>query len=522
MWLILSLLTVWLVLIFPGHPRDFAASSLLRFPVELPVVVLLLAWLNHRVVTRWLCVLIMMLLGTLLLLRLADIGSYLAFNRRFSPLLELHLLADGWNLASTSIGAMEAGLVVVLMLIVLVALSYLLVRCLKKISATTTRSRTVLMSVSLASLLGATLALLAEKYLDYHTPVEARILPEFVQRIDRVHQSIVDQRQFQVELLRDNVLDNTPPGFRRLAGLDVIVLFVESYGRGYVDAERFREAARTRLQSVEQTITESGLAARSGWLTSPIRGGRSWLAHATFQSGLEIDNQARFDRLITTDRASLSSLFSQAGWRSVGLMPAIQFSWPEGSWYGFEDLRDSRQLGYAGERFGYATMPDQYTLSHFEHTVRRADQRPSMTTMALVSTHAPWTPIPQKIDWDSIGDGSVFDGSLRSGEPVSWKYRDKVQGMYAKALDYTLDVIGEFAARYAKDALIIIVGDHQPPPVINGWGKSGDVPIHIIARDPQLLDLLPAEFWTPGMLPDQTVGSQRMSTIRHTLSTVFE
>ena len=74
--------------------------------------------------------------------------------------------------------------------------------------------------------------------------------------------------------------------------------------------------------------------------------------------------------------------------------------------------------------------------------------------------------------------------------------------MYAQSFDYTLDVLGEYAARYADDALIIVVGDHQPPPIINGWGNSADVPIHIISRDKALLERLPDSDWSDGMLPD--------------------
>ena len=91
------------------------------------MLILLLIAFNQRI-GRWLCILLVFAIGLLLLLRLADLGTYLAFNRRFSPLLELHLVADGWNLASTATGPVEAGFIVVIALIFLLALAALLYR----------------------------------------------------------------------------------------------------------------------------------------------------------------------------------------------------------------------------------------------------------------------------------------------------------------------------------------------------------------------------------------------------------
>ena len=496
-------------------------GALARFPLELPVLILLIIAVNQRI-GRWLCILLVFAIGLLLLLRLADLGTYFAFNRRFSPLLELDLVADGWNLASTATGPVEAGVIVAVAFILLLALALLLYRCLRTISQVGGKTRTVTLWVSGLALLLGSASLVAEQRMHKDGPVEANVLPEIAFRITDLRKSIADQRTFTSELQNDSVLDASMPTFSALANRDVILVFVESYGRGYIDAERFTAEAHSRLATTENTLTSAGLSIKSSWLTSPVRGGRSWLAQATLQAGLEVDNQARFDRLVTSSRVSVSGLFQRAGWHTAGVMPAIQLAWPEGIWYGYDSIYANADLGFSGERFGYVTMPDQYTLSHFENNIRQPSDKPVMATIALLSTHAPWTPLPQKIEWDDVGDGSVYDGSHRFGEPISWKYREQVQSMYAHSFDYTLDVLGEYAARYADDALIIIVGDHQPPPIINGWGNSADVPIHIISRDKALLERLPDSHWSDGMLPDAMIDSQRMSSLRHTLSTLFE
>jgi hypothetical protein len=353
-------------------------------------------------------------------------------------------------------------------------------------------------------------------------PVQATLGSELIERIVAMRRSIQDQGEFLLALAADPIAADTPPGFAALAGRDVVLIFVESYGRGYVDAPRFRAKSHVRLEQVQQAITEAGLYVRSGWIRSPIRGGRSWLAHGTFASGLALTNQARFDRLIASPRRSLNRLFQAAGWRTAGVMPAIQLAWPEGQWYGFDESFTMADLQYKGQKFGWVTMPDQYTLSAFESKVRAPATQPLMAEVALISSHVPWTPLPKVVPWEQVGDGSVFDGSQRFGRPVVWSDTDRVRDMYAQSLDYTLDVLGQYLVRHAANGLFIILGDHQPPSIINGWGKTADVPVHIVADDPELLQRLPAGLFSTGMLPAADLPSQPMESMRELLSRVFE
>jgi len=317
------------------------------------------------------------------------------------------------------------------------------------------------------------------------------------------------------------VLDVNTPAFAAIAERDLLVLFVESYGRSFIDLEPMRSTALPRLALSDSELADAGLSRRSGWVESPIRGGRSWLAHATFMSGLLVNNQARFDRLISSERVSLNRLFARAGWHTAGLMPAIQLAWPEGAWYGFDTTLDSKNLGYEGEPFDWVTMPDQYTLYALQQLRERTD-KPLMAEVALISSHVPWTPIAKIVPWDAIDNGRVFDGSQRDEPPIVWKDRAGVQALYNRSLDYSLQVVTEYAARYADDALIIIIGDHQPASIIDGWGKTADVPVHIISNDEALLSRLPEASFSSGMLPDAELDSVPMQDIRGFLSSIFE
>jgi hypothetical protein len=45
-------------------------------------------------------------------------------------------------------------------------------------------------------------------------------------------------------------------------------------------------------------------------------------------------------------------------------------------------------------------MPDQYTLSAFERLEHAStDDTPLMAELDLVSSHAPWAPLPRMVPW---------------------------------------------------------------------------------------------------------------------------
>jgi hypothetical protein len=51
--------------------------------------------------------------------------------------------------------------------------------------------------------------------------------------------------------------------------------------------------------------------------------------------------------------------------------------------------------------------------------------------------------------------------------------------------------------------LVIILGDHQPPAFVSGDTQSHTVPIHILAKDPDLLAPFIAQGYTSGAFPAQ-------------------
>src|SRR3546814_9370946 len=93
---------------------------------------------------------------------------------------------------------------------------------------------------------------------------------------------------------------------------------------------------RPRLDAFATRASAAGVAQLSGRLASPTVGGQSWLAHATLLSGLRVEDEVAYRMLLSSDRQTLVHAFRRAGYRTVGLMPAITRPWPEGRLIGFD------------------------------------------------------------------------------------------------------------------------------------------------------------------------------------------
>ena len=188
---------------------------------------------------------------------------------------------------------------------------------------------------------------------------------------------------------------------------------------------------------------------------------------------------------MTSERLTLTKAFARAGQRTVAVKPAITLPWPEGERLGYARIYAAADLGYAGLPYNWVTMPDQYTLRALERRERGpARERPLFAEVSLISSHAPWTPIAAVLDdWDAIGDGAVFSRWADEGDPpeVVWRDPERVRHQYTLALDYVLGVLGSYAARFVDErTLLILVGDHQPAPLITGEGAA---PRRADARD---------------------------------------
>jgi len=505
--------------VFPFRIDWFDNKTYLYFPVELFVFGLLLLVPGRLAPLLRAVAAAVLALGVVL--RVADIVAYQVFSRAFNPVFDAYLLGHGLGFLRSSFGSVGALLAAVLAVALVLLIGLLAHGVLRRYRAVLLLApRRALLLLGGGLLLWCALAL-AE------WPRASRYFAEqLLKHVDNTRASVVDLRDFRAHV-NDDAWAAAPGDtlLGKLQGKDVLVVFIESYGRILVDGPDYSAPFRATLEQATQTLTGAGFAARSAFLTSPTVGGISWLAHGTALSGLWIDSQVRYDSLLLSERPTLLHMFQRAGWRTVGVMPAITMAWPEGAYFGYDQLYSAPQLDYRGLPFNYVTMPDQFTLARFQQWERAREGRaPVMAEIALVSSHAPWTPVPRLIDWASVGDGSIFAAQASSGDApeVVWQDQARVMRQYRESAEYVVQTLVSWVQAFGDENLVLLIlGDHQPMPFVTGNTENRDVLVHLVARDPAVLEAVAHWEWSPGMLPQEGAPVWRMDAVRDRVLETF-
>jgi hypothetical protein len=496
-------------------------ESFVRLPLEALVffaVVLALPTRLGRVRTA-LAIAAGIVLALSSVFRILDIGFGQALNRPFDPLIDwtyayslVELVRDsfghGPGTVLLAVGALLAVALLVLLPLALLRLTRLAVRHRRRAWQTLAALVSLWLVLALLDVRGDTRELASSDTSRY-----------VYGQVSRIPSELRDQRRF-AEAAENDPLRDVPPD-RLLTGLrgkDVLIVFVESYGRVALEGSSFSAGINEVLASGGRKLERAGFSSRSAYLTSSTFGALSWLAHATLQSGLWVDSQQRYDLLVTGSRLTLTQAFGRAGWRTVGVAPANTRDWPQGEFYGFDHIYDSRNIGYEGPRFGYPTMPDQFTLDAVQHLELAEEQRrPVMAEVDLITSHAPWSRIPRLIDQSAVGDGSVFDGmpeELPSAGDI-WPDPTRIRAAYGQSIEYSLEALFTFLTTYGDDDLVVVMlGDHQPATIVSGEGAGRDVPISVISRDSGVLDAISGWDWDEGLRPEPDAPVWRMDAFR--------
>lgn len=517
----LAVALVVAVLTVPNRLEDVEPAAFVRLPVEAIVflAVVLLLPPGMRVLRAVLVATACVVLALVAVFTLLDIGFLQVLNRPFDPLID-------WRYAGSLVetvrdsagGAWGEGLLVaagalLLALLVLPPLAVL------RVTRVAERHRRGALQ-ALAVLAALWLALGVVDARTGSGPVASHRASAYVyDQVTRVPSALRDRREFARAAASDPVREL--PAADLLTGLrgkDVLVVFVESLGRVALEHPDIAPGVVDVLDSGTRRLERAGFVSRSAFLTSPTFGAGSWLAHATLQTGLWVDSQQRYDLVVTSPRLSLTRLFARAGWRTVATVPANNRDWPQGDFYGFDHVYDSRNVGYEGPRFGYPTMPDQYTLDSF-HRLELAPEgrRPVMAEIDLITSHAPWSRVPRMVPPAEVGDGSVFDGMPRTldSEADIWPDPDRVRAAYAGAIEYSLRALVSFVLTHGdEDTVVVMLGDHQPATIVSGPDAGFDVPVAVLAGDPAVLEAVGGWGWSKGLRPAADAPVWRMDAFR--------
>jgi hypothetical protein len=461
------------------------------------------------------------------ILNLLDMGFNDYLGRAFNPVLDWELLDDAQSYVADSmgqgvaIGAAVGAVVLVLLLLAVMTLAMVRLSNLLVLDRQTATRGTLVAATVWVTCSALGLQIFGPPLASEHTAALATL------QAKRVLYTVRDEAEFQ-KVAKVDAFGNTPGSqlVPDLRGKDMIFTFIESYGRSAVEDPAIAPGVDKTLDTSTAALAKAGFHAKSGWLTSATYGGSSWLGHSTTLSGLWIDNQQRYRTVMASDHLSLTKAFKKTGaWDTVGVMPGIQKGWPEQKYYDLDKVYNAFQLGYQGPKFSWSTMPDQYALEAYQRQVHgKKRDKPLMSEIILTSSHQPWAPIPKMVDWNDLGDGSIFKGIQKAGNKPSEIIADSTRSKqeYGKSISYSVTALTQWLERYGSDdTVLVFLGDHQPIARVSGENASRDVPISIVAKDPKVLDKIASWNWTDGLKPAHNAPVWKMSSFRDRFLTAY-
>ncbi|WP_052340808.1 sulfatase-like hydrolase/transferase [Salinarimonas rosea] len=508
------LLAAWFVASLAVNLPPFADALFgafhLGFALEVGAAFAVLALVRARLgrVPR---VLVHALAGILVLLvaiRIADLAARSVVDRPLNLYLDVSLLPATMDVARTLLGPVRAWGAVAGLLVGLVALwaalAWGLSRLADLFAAPPARRTVYVLGAGALALYGGQKAFLES--LPGWRPVGGSASLTVALQAEGLLVALGRRAAFRADLGRDpadGIADGEMLG--ALDGRDVVLVFIESYGVTALDEPAYAQVVAPRLAAFEARVRDAGFAVASGRLVAASAGGQSWLNHASVSSGRFIDDQTLYALFLSEEPRTLVDDFSRAGYRTVQSMPAITMPWPEGRLLGYDATYEAQDMGYAGPAFYWGIVPDQFALDHLARTeLDPPDRPPVFAVAALISSHAPWLPVSEVVPWAALGDGAIYrrwtDGAPHPREV--WRDPEAVRVQYARSVAHSIDAVAAFVAeRLSPDTVVVVMGDHQPAPLITGEDASRAVPVHVLARDAALLAPLAELEFRPGIVP---------------------
>ncbi len=524
---ILAALLVWAALVAPYEPQHFTLDAFVRLPLEL-LVLIGVALVLPTIPRRTLAVICGVVLTLVVVLKVINYEMFTLYDRPYDPLGDTSQLGNGIETLRSLVGGTKTTLFEVGAVVGTVVLAVLLTLAMLRLTRVAAGNRR--WTLRAVTGLGAVWALCWAfgAQLISHTPIASTLSAALVvDEVNAVRADIHDRSAFAAEIKRDPIAGTpTKQLLTALRGKDVLLVFVEAYGQLAVQGASFSPEVDAALALGNKRLRSAGFSSDSGYLTSATFGGISWLAHSSLQAGLWVDNQDRYNQLLPAKRFTLTDAFKRAGWRTVDDDPSNDRPWPQGkAFYHFDKVYNRYQVGYHGPTFTYASMPDQYIFSALQRLeLGKSHRQPLFAEVDTVSSHMPWDRIPAEVGWNQIGNGSIYNRIPEDHETGPfWSNPARVRAAYGRSIVYSLNALTSFVQHYGKKNLVMIVlGDHQPLPIVSGQNPNHDVPVSIIAHDPKVLKQIQGWGWGPGLQPSPQAPVWPMSAFRDRFLSTFD
>ncbi len=500
-------------LLHVNYPNDhFLSRQLLQPSIDVWLLLILLTLTATRTKRLLTCTTALVWLVFLLLrlLRIGDVVAPMYLNRPFNLYLDSAYIFSLFDLLLTSSDTKGVILMVVSGTTVtfgFLGLSWVAWQTAARALAADKRVR--------LSFLSGSLLLLSMAFQQNWYPPSTPTIFRLAQEIRSTY------RQHELQQVMISRMEETArqrgDGPVSLAGLqeaDVLLFMIESYGRTVYTRPHYRQAMQATMDGLAKTLEQHGFMAVSSYLVSPTFGGISYLAHGTLEFGFKVQNNVEYNALLHSTLVPLASFFDQNGYRTVSVMPGTRFIYPEGAAYDYQQAYYAEHFDYRGPTFGWAPMADQFVLDWVHQREFVKHSQPLFVRYVLVSSHASFSVQPPYIDdWDSIGDGDIYNTLPPVRYPISWPNLKNAGEAYLRSLDYDFKLLGDYLAKYVSpDTLIIILGDHQPNQQLTAEGEPFSVPVHIISGNARLLEPFRRRGYTSGLIPQQPLPHAEMET----------
>ena len=278
---------------------------------------------------------------------------------------------------------------------------------------------------------------------------------------------------------------------------NIYLLFFESYGSVLNSRDEFMPAYKEILREFEAQLGEDGWHAASALSLAPTWGGGSWMSYTSTLFGVNVSEQSEYLALRDTYQnipyPNMGRYFHTQGYEFVWVVP-INRELPEKyqaadyAFYGADRWVTYNALNYDGPLYGWGpSPPDQYTLG-FIHDLVQETEQPTFIFYLNQDSHYPWIPLPERVEnWQSLANSAEEGGSLSIEENREVSVFDARQN-YTNAIAHSFQNLADFITHLDDpNAVIILIGDHQPPTVSRRDDGFATM-LHIISRDEGLLE----------------------------------